>query len=86
MTYNGCMGSRALQILEEASNLSSSEREMVSAELQSVDLATSDEIQAAWEEELVERIQKAERGETTTHEWSDVVRSLRAKYERNPTE
>ena len=86
MAHNDRMSSRVLQILEEASRLPATEREMVSAELQSVDQATPAEVQAAWEEELLERIRRADWGETTAHEWSDVLKSLRAKYSRPTTE
>ena len=50
--------------------------------LKSVPRETADAIAEAWDAEVLDRLEAAERGEVEMREWDDVRRELRAKYSR----
>ncbi len=78
------MTSHARKILEEALALPKEERLLIAAELhQSVEDSDSpEEIQAAWLDEIAERVQSIADGTAELVDGSDVSRRIRARYGR----
>jgi hypothetical protein len=76
------MTSRARKILEEALALPKEERLLIAIELQeSVEAAdSSEEIEAAWHEEIVQRVQSIEDGTAVLVDGKKSSRRIRAKY------
>lgn len=46
----------------------------------SVPRTSAEEIERAWDAEVLRRIEAAERGETAARDWDEARRELRAKY------
>ncbi|MBK8592869.1 MAG: addiction module protein [Sandaracinaceae bacterium] len=77
------MTSPAEKILEHALSLSEEERRALAERLRkSLPRDSSDAIARAWDDEVLDRLEAADRGEVVTREWDDVRRELRAKYAR----
>ena len=82
------MNKRVTSIIEEARKLSPEEREelvrrlLVDFEDEPAD-GTPEEIEAAWSDEVERRIERAERGETTSVPAEEVQARLRAKLARS---
>jgi hypothetical protein len=76
------MTSRARKILEEALALPREERLLIANELQeSVEAADSpEEIEAAWHEEIVQRVQSIEDGTAALVDGKESSHRIRAKY------
>jgi hypothetical protein len=74
------MSSRVRKLLDEALALPPEDRALLAAELEAADDASAEEIAEAWDEEVLARIRKVERGEAKTSDWDDVYRRLRAKH------
>ena len=74
------MKCRAKQLLEEALKLSPKKRALLGAELlRSVHDDSPEEVEAAWRDEIMCRIDDVERGEAKTEDWGEVYSRLRAK-------
>ena len=77
------MTSPAEKILEHALALSEEERRALAERLRkSLPRESADAIARAWDDEVLNRLEAADRGEMVTREWDDVRRELRAKYAR----
>jgi putative addiction module component (TIGR02574 family) len=76
------MTSRARKLLEEALALPKEERLLIAAELQdSVEESDSpEEIEAAWHEEIVKRVQSIEDGTAVLVDGEESSRRIRAKH------
>jgi len=73
----------AEKILEHALALSEEERRALAERLRrSLPRESADAIARAWDDEVLNRLEAADRGEVVTREWDDVRRELRAKYAR----
>jgi len=71
------------KILEHALALSEDERRALAERLRkSLPRDSAAAIARAWDDEVLARLEGAERGEVATREWDDVRRELRAKYAR----
>jgi hypothetical protein len=61
------------KILEEAFKLDPKDRALVVAELSSSEgIATPEEVEAAWREEIARRVKSLEDGTAVLHEWDEV--------------
>ena len=61
------------KILEEAFKLDTKDRALVVAELSSSEgIATPEEVEAAWREEIARRLKSLEDGTAVLHEWDEV--------------
>jgi Putative addiction module component len=78
------MSSQSRRILEEALALPKKERLLIAAELhQSIeDTDSPEEIQAAWLDEIAERVQSIADGTADMVDGSEVSRRIRARYGR----
>ena len=77
------MTSTAAKILEEALSLNEDERRALAERLiKSVPRESADAIAKAWDAEIFDRLEDAERGEVETRDWDVVRRELRAKHSR----
>ena len=76
------MSLRARKLLEEALSLPEEERLLIATELQNSlePVATSEEIDAAWRDELVRRVRSIEDGTAVLHDGAEVLRELKSKY------
>ncbi len=75
------MSSAAKKILEDALALPEEERKhVVEVLLTSLHRDPPEEVDAAWSEEAMRRLQRCERGETVAEDWDEVKRRLREKY------
>ena len=77
------MNHRVRSIVEEARKLTSEERrqlvDILEVELNCEQEGTPEEIEAAWLQEIQERIAKSERGETTAVELEEAIARARAR-------
>ena len=77
------MNHRVRTIVEEARKLTPDERrelvDILEGELYSEQAGTPEEIEAAWLQEIRERIAKSERGETTPVELEEAIARARAR-------
>ncbi|MBK6809353.1 MAG: addiction module protein [Sandaracinaceae bacterium] len=77
------MTSPAEKILEQALALSEEERRALAERLRkSLPRDSAEAIARAWDDEVLDRLEAADRGEVVTREWDDVRGELRAKYAR----
>lgn len=76
------MSSRARKILEEALTLPKEERLLIAGELQESVEATdsAEDIEAAWDEEIAQRVQSIEDGTAVLIDGEESSRRARAKY------
>jgi hypothetical protein len=77
------MNDRLRSIVEEARKLTPEERrelvDLLEVELNSEQEGTPEEIEAAWLEEIRERIAQSERGETVPVEMAEAIARARAR-------
>lgn len=77
------MTSTAKKVLDDALALSAEDRRHVAERLlESVEREPADDVERAWDEEVLRRIEAAEDGETQARDWRDASAELRAKYTR----
>ena len=77
------MNARARKIIDEALALPEEDRALVVAELQeSLEPGSAEEVQAAWDDELVRRAQMIASGKADLVDGEQVAQRIRAKYSR----
>lgn len=77
------MTSPAEKILEHALALSEEERRtLAERRRKGLPQDSAEALARAWDDEVLDQLEGAERGEVATREWDDVRRELRAKYAR----
>lgn len=75
--------SPAEKVIEDALALSEHERRELAERLRkSLPRESAEAIARAWDDEVLDRLEAAERGEAVTREWDEVRHELRAKYAR----
>lgn len=77
------MTSTAKKILDEALSLPEDDRRRVAERLlDSVPRESAEDVEQAWDQEVLRRVKAAERGETEARDWDEASAELRAKYAR----
>jgi putative addiction module component (TIGR02574 family) len=75
------VSSAAKKVLADALALPESDREaLVEVLLTSLRLGSAGEVEAAWSEEVVRRLERLQKGETVPVDWDEAKRRIRAKY------
>lgn len=75
------MTSTAKQILDEALSLPDEEREaLVEVLITSLKWDSPQDVERAWSEEIVRRLERHERGETVAVDWDEAKRQIRTKH------
>jgi len=75
--------STAKKILDEALTLPEDERRRLAERLlDSVPRESAEEVDRAWDDEVLRRVRAAERGETEARDWDEANAELRTKYTR----
>jgi len=73
----------AMKILSQALSLSKDDRRRVAERLlDSVARQADESVEEAWDQEVLRRVEAAERGETQARPWDEASCELRAKYAR----
>jgi len=73
--------STAKKILEDALALPEEEREaLVEVLMTSLHWESPENVEKAWSEELVRRLERLQRGETVALDWDEATRRIRAKH------
>jgi len=73
--------STAKKILDEALALPEDDRRRVAERLlDSVPRESADDVERAWDQEVLRRLEAAENGETEARDWDQAAAELRAKY------
>tara|TARA_B100001750_G_scaffold201346_2_gene176055 strand:+ start:573 stop:800 length:228 start_codon:yes stop_codon:yes gene_type:complete len=71
----------AKKILDEALALPEDDRRrMAERLLDSVPRESADDVEGAWDDEVLRRVEAAESGETDARDWDEASAELRAKY------
>ena len=74
------MTSAAKKILEDALSLPEDERESLANALLTSLRRTPEEIERAWAEEVVRRLEREARGESKSIPWDEAKRQIKAKH------
>ncbi|MDH5491944.1 MAG: addiction module protein [Myxococcales bacterium] len=75
------MTSTAKRILDEALSLPDDEREaLVEVLITSLQLDSPEDVERAWSEEIVRRLERHERGETVALDWEEAKRRIRIRH------
>jgi len=73
--------STAKKILDEALALPDEEREaLVEVLITSLQWDSPEDVERAWSEEIVRRLERHERGETVAVDWDEAKRRIRARH------
>jgi len=73
--------STAKRILDEALSLPDDEREaLVEVLITSLQLDSPEDVERAWSEEIVRRLERHERGETVALDWEEAKRRIRIRH------
>jgi putative addiction module component (TIGR02574 family) len=75
------MSSAAKKVLADALALSESDREaLVEVLLTSLKLGSPGEVEAAWSEEVMQRLDRLQNGESAPVDWDEARRRIREKF------
>ena len=75
------MTSTAKKILDEALSLPEDDRRRLGERLlDSVPRESAEDVERAWDQEVLRRVKAAENGETEALDWDEAAAELRAKY------
>jgi putative addiction module component (TIGR02574 family) len=75
------VSSTAKKILDEALALPEEDRGRLAERLlESVPRESADDVERAWDQEVLRRVKAAENGETEARDWDQAAAGLRAKY------
>jgi len=80
-SYTVLVTSAAKKILDEALSLPDQDREaLVEVLITSLEQDSPEDVEKAWSQEIVRRLERHERGETVAVDWDEATRRIRAKH------